>query len=300
MSVAILGAGAIGVSFAARCCANGIPVFLLESNSHRAQAARSEFAERKPTESWAELAITDNLGEAVSDAYFVIECITERLDAKRNLFAELDPLIDPDRTTVASSSSVFLPSDVFSGLNLARSALVAHPLNPPEAIPMVELVPAPATSAEAMKAAEEFYSRIGMSPVKLNREIAGYVSNRLQAALLREAYLLVRDGIINADGVDTVVRSGLGRRWAFYGPFEVADLNTRGGIDAHAARLGDAYGRQAEERGSTNPWRDRDLIESVTKERRHLLPIDEWDTANAEREAKVRALSELIAKLEEK
>lgn len=300
MSVAILGAGAIGVSFAARCCAAGLPVSMLEADPARAQAARAEFSERNPDETWAELTMTASVGDAVRNATFVIECITERLDAKRNLFETVDQYIDLASTTVASSSSVLMPSEIFDGLAMAASALVAHPLNPPEAIPMVELVPSPSTEPITMDRAEAFYSEIGMSPVRLSREVSGFVSNRLQAALLREAYMLVSDGIIDADGVDTVVRDGLGRRWAFYGPFEVADLNTRGGIGAHATRLGGAYGRQAEQRAGANPWRNAALIDEVERQRRAILPLDDWSTANAQREAKLRALSDLISKLEER
>jgi 3-hydroxyacyl-CoA dehydrogenase len=115
-----------------------------------------------------------------------------------------------------------------------------------------------------------------MSPVRVNFEIEGFVYNRLQGALLREAYCLVRDGVISVDELDRVVREGLGRRWAVIGPFETVDLNTRGGIAVHGPRMRDAYARMGALRGQDDPWTD-DLIEQVTAERRAQLPLDGWD-----------------------
>lgn len=308
--VAVIGAGAIGLSFAARFAVAGTPVRVYETNVERREQARTEFAARlalladadliqSPTAS-AVVEFTDSLHATVDDVVLVQECISESLPAKHALLAELARL---DRTladsaAIASSSSVLVPSVIFDGSPLAARGLVAHPLNPPDSIPLVEIVPGPATTSETMTNVENLYSHVGMYPVRLNREVTGFVSNRLQAALLREAYLLVADGIIDPDGVDAVVRQGLGRRWAFYGPFEVADLNTLGGIAAHAERLGGAYGRQAEMRGGSNPWLNADLVAQVAVARREQLPLDEWLSATAERDAKVRGLARLISNLE--
>ena len=110
--------------------------------------------------------------------------------------------------------------------------------------------------------AEVFFGSVGMVPVTLAREVEGFVFNRLQGALLREAYCLVRDGVVTAEGVDRAVRDGLGRRWAVLGPFETAALNVRGGVAAHAARMGEAYARMGAERGQHDPWTS-ELIEGV-------------------------------------
>ena len=112
--------------------------------------------------------------------------------------------------------------------------------------------------------------------MRVRREIEGFIFNRLQGAVLREAYCLVRDGVASVEDVDRVVRLGLGRRWAVIGPFETADLNTRGGIAAHAERLGPAYSRMGADRGQDDPWTP-DLVAQVTAERRALLPIERWD-----------------------
>jgi len=93
---------------------------------------------------------------------------------------------------------------------------------------------------------------------------------------LREAYCLVRDGVASVDDVDEVVRSGLGRRWSIIGPFETADLNTRGGLESHAAKMGQAYERMGAERGQHDPWTP-DLVAAATAQRRKLLELADWD-----------------------
>lgn len=310
--IAIIGAGAIGLSFAARFAMSGAEVRVYEADADRRSASEREFADRltllvdagllnDALDASARVGFPAELAETVDGVVLVQEAISESLPAKHALLADLAALADrlaPD-AVIASSSSVLVPSATFADSPLAARGLVGHPINPPDSIPLIELVPSPQTSPEVMTKADLVYRAAGMRPVRLNHEIAGFVSNRLQAALLREAYLLVADGVIEPDGVDTVVREGLGRRWAFYGPFEVADLNTRGGIAAHAQRLGGAYGTQAELRAGANPWSDADLVARVVEARRQRLPLDEWLGATSERDAKVRRLARLITEIEE-
>jgi 3-hydroxyacyl-CoA dehydrogenase len=115
-----------------------------------------------------------------------------------------------------------------------------------------------------------------MSPVRVRREVEGFVYNRLQGAVLREAYCLVRDGVVAVDDLDRVMRDGLGRRWAVVGPFETVDLNTRGGIVEHARRMGPAYERMGAERGQHDPWGNA-LVAEVDRQRRAVLPLSEWE-----------------------
>ncbi len=185
----------------------------------------------------ARVTTTGALADAVADAEHVQECAPERVDLKRELFAELDRLA-PDDASLASSSS-FLPASAFADEVAGRArCLVAHPGNPPHLLPAVELVPAPFTDPAVVDRLAALLESVGMSPVRLKREVDGFVFNRLQGAVLREAYCLVRDGVIDVEDLDRVVRDGLGRRWAVVGPFETVDLNTRGGIAAHAERMG--------------------------------------------------------------
>jgi 3-hydroxyacyl-CoA dehydrogenase len=115
-----------------------------------------------------------------------------------------------------------------------------------------------------------------MSVVHVRKEVTGFIFNRLQGAVLREAWCLVRDGVATVEDVDRTVRDGLGRRWALIGPFETSDLNTRGGLAAHAPRMGPGYERMGAERGQHDPWTP-ELVDRVVAQRREILPLDQWE-----------------------
>jgi hypothetical protein len=172
--------------------------------------------------------------EAAAEAAYVQECAPESLELKRELFARLDKAAPPE-TILASSSSALAASAIAGKLAGRGRCLVAHPGNPPYLLPIVELVPAPFTRPEIVDRARGARGA-ELSVVRVRAEIEGFVFNRLQGALLREAYCLVRDGVLGVDDVDRVVRLGLGRRWGVIGPFETIDLNTRGGIECTLSR----------------------------------------------------------------
>ena len=145
-------------------------------------------------------------------------------------------------------------------------------------------VPAPFTSEQTIRRAQEVLGSVGMSPVLVHGEPEGFVFNRLQGALLREAYCLVRDGVVSPADVDRVVKEGLGRRWAVLGPFETSHLNTRGGIRRHAELMGPAYERMGAERGQHDPWTP-DLVATVAADLEARLPMDHWEEYVADRDA---------------
>lgn len=153
-------------------------------------------------------------------------------------------------------------------------------------------MPTPFTETAAVDRAAALFAGAGMRPVRVGKEVEGFVFNRLQGALLREAYCLVRDGVASVEDIDTVVRDGLGLRWSLIGPFETVDLNTRGGIASHAQKMGPAYKRMGAERGQHDPWTP-DLVEKVAGARRSALPLDQWEDRVAWRD---RALMELVAR----
>lgn len=309
MKIAVVGAGSIGAGWAIVFARAGFPVAL-----HDLAASQLEAAQRVIAERLAELHDFTLLGEpaatiaaritcepdleiAVADAELVIEAAPERLDIKKALFARLAAATG--RTTVlASSSSAITASAIADGLAERHRCLVAHPGNPPYLLPVVELVPAPFTSDDMVETARTLFSAAGMSVVTLAREIEGFVFNRLQGAMLREAYCLVRDGVIGVDELDTVIRDGLGMRYAFIGPFETSDLNVRGGIAAHAARMAPAYERMGAERGQHDPW-TADLVDKVATQRREKLPLADWDGRVAWRDRRLMALSRLKRDLRE-
>ncbi len=285
--VAVVGAGSIGTSWSIVFARGGHPVALHDTDAGRLSAAAAELATRlraledagllaEPAAAIAErVRMHDRLEPALAGAVHVQECAPEQLELKRELFATLDRLAPPE-AVIATSSSALTMSQIAEGLDGRARCLVVHPANPPHLLPIVELVPAPFTDAAVVEATAGLLAAAGMSPVLVRREIEGFVYNRLQGALLREAYCLVRDGVIGVEELDRVVRDGLGRRWAVVGPFETVDLNTRGGIAEHARRMGPAYARMGAERGQDDPW-DEDLVARVSAARRAVLPLSEWE-----------------------
>jgi L-gulonate 3-dehydrogenase len=301
-SVAIVGAGSIGTALTIVFARAGFAVRVQDPDERRRAAAPDEIAARiadlasfglvqeaQPT-ILGRIVFTGSLGEAVAGADYVQECAPERLDLKRELFAALDRLAPP-AAVLASSSSAIPPSLLAADLPGRARCLVAHPGNPPYLLSVVEIVPAPFTSSEAITVAEQLCAHAGLAPIRVQKEVEGFVFNRLQGALLREAYCLVRDGVASVDDVDRLVRDGLGLRWSIIGPFETADLNTRGGIASHAEKMGPAYARMGAERGQKDPWTS-ELVAAVEQERRRRLPLDQWAERVAWRDRAIMAVLE--------
>jgi 3-hydroxyacyl-CoA dehydrogenase len=201
--------------------------------------------------------------------------VPEKLDIKRDVFHQLGAHSEPT-AVLASSSSAIAASEFASATPASDRVLIGHPGNPPYLIPVIEVVPSPLTASDVVDRATEIYRAAGLKPVHVRKELEGFIFNRLQGAVLREAYCLVRDGVASVDDIDEVMRSGLGRRWTFIGPFETSDLNTRGGLESHAEKMGPAYERMGAERGQHDPWTP-DLVADVVGQRRSILPLDDWD-----------------------
>lgn len=277
--VTILGAGSIGVSFAILFATNGFDVTVYDPVDEALPRAAEDLALRLKQlgTDTDRITFATDLTAALADARFVQECAPERVELKRALLTQAAEHTTAD-VPLASSSSAIVPSEITRGLapEVAVRILVGHPGNPPYLLPVVEVVPSPSTSAAIVASATAVYRSAGMRPVLVRKEVEGFVFNRLQGALLREAYCLVRDGVATVDDIDEVVRSGLGPRWSVIGPFETSDLNTRGGIASHAAKMGPAYERMGAERGQHDPWTP-DLVAEVTAQRRALLDLDDWD-----------------------
>ena len=302
LTVAIVGAGSIGTAFALLFARAGLTVRVEDPDAGRRASAPKEIAAR--LEDLASFGLVQEdapaviqritfagtLAEAATDADYVQECAPESLELKRQLFAELDRLA-PRSAVLASASSAIQPSRFAAGLPGQDRCLVAHPGNPPYLLSVIEIVPAPFTSPDTVSRAEQICARAGLTPVRVRKEVEGFVFNRLQGALLREAYCLVRDGVASVEDIDRLIRDGLGLRWSVIGPFETADLNTRGGIAAHAEKMGPAYARMGAERGQDDPWTP-DLVGRVDQERRTRLPLDQWAERVAWRD---RALMAMLA-----
>lgn len=298
-AVFILGAGAIGTAFAATFRAAGWDVTLCDAS----QGARETALETIDRHS-SSLKRAGHAASALPGCVQVIDAIPqgrhfalaleagpERQAIKAELFAQMLGQFGPD-TIFATASSAIPMSEILPDPADQARCLVAHPGNPPSLIRVIELVPAPGTLAATMETADTLFRAAGFDPVPLNAEVPAFVFNRLQSALLREAYRLVEENVIDVEGVDRLVRDGLGLRWALSGPFETADLNTAGGIRGHAERLGPAYAAIGAARGETNPDWPPALVDRVEAERRAQLPEAELPTRRAWRET---ALADLLA-----
>lgn len=287
-AVAVLGAGSIGVAFAVLFAIGGTRVRVWDKFPDVLDPAAADLRARLELlaahgltaegvdEIVARVAFLHGLAPALAGVDLVQECAPEKAEVKRQLFREAVALA-PDTAILASSSSALPPSSLASALgSAAPRVIVAHPGNPPYLLPVIEIVPSPDTRPEIVERSLALYRAAGLRPVLVRREVEGFVFNRLQGALLREAYCLVRDGVASVDDVDEVVRNGLGRRWSVIGPFETVDLNTRGGIESHADKMGPAYARMGAERGQHDAWTD-ELVATVTAARRAILPLERWE-----------------------
>ena len=300
--IAILGAGLIGTSFAAVFRDSGATVTLVDPDSKAREAAPDSIERHiaaialsgQSSDSGGSVKLAATLEEDSAGLELVIECGPERLDAKQAIFADLLARTD-DHTVLVTASSALTMSRILPDPRDQVRCLVAHPVNPPSVLRLIELCPAPGTDPEITRKARRVFSDSGFQPVVLGHEIEGFILNRLQGAVLREAYRLVDDGIANPDDIDLVMRTGLGPRWALSGPFETADLNTPGGILDHAVRMGPAYKRMGEVRGERVDWRP-DLVERVAKAREAVLP--EAQRA-ARRDWRAQAVARLIAARDE-
>jgi 3-hydroxyacyl-CoA dehydrogenase len=170
------------------------------------------------------LTVQSDPAAAVAAADFVIEAGPERLDVKQALFAALDEAAAPD-VVLASSSSGFGPSAFQAACRHPERVVVAHPFNPPHLVPLVEVVAGRSTSEDTVQATMTVMAGLGRSPVRVRAELPGHVVNRLQAALWREAYDLVRRGAISVADLDWAVADGPGLRWALLGPIATQHLS---------------------------------------------------------------------------
>jgi 3-hydroxyacyl-CoA dehydrogenase len=166
---------------------------------------------------------TTSLSDAVADADVVIEAVFEDLALKQSVFARLDEHA-PEHAILASNSSTFMPSQMAQATGRPERVLVAHYFNPPHLLPLVEVVKGPQTSEEAARVMYDLLAGIGKQPVLVQKEAPGFIANRIQIAMQREALAIVERGIASPADVDRVVRASFGRRLPFAGPFEIADI----------------------------------------------------------------------------
>ena len=277
---AVIGAGEIGVAMAAVFLDAGVEVEIVEPSDTVRKCIPDRLGEFQREMVDAGLASPKSDGQFSIHAAItllpdvteiVFEAGPEDVATKRQIFASLRERLGPD-TPIATTSSAITVSRMVKAPEDRRASLVAHPANPPSLIRAIECVPSPETDPAVTERVMAFLESVGFAPIRIRREVEGFAMNRLQSALLREAYRLVDAGIVDVEGADRLVSEALGPRWALSGPFETADLNTPGGLRAHAERLGAAYGRIGTQNGEKGlPWPEA-LVDKVVRQRRAVIP----------------------------
>jgi 3-hydroxyacyl-CoA dehydrogenase len=282
-AVAVIGAGLVGMGWAVVFARAGINVRMYDTNEAVLKAAPDLIHEQlkgleqhgllseSPLEVLRRISPCSSLESVLAGAAYVQESILERVDLKRQLMEDLQRYDDGKRIVGSSTSGI--PASKFTqGMEIAPRVVIVHPVNPPSLVPLVELVPSPETSKQTLDFARELMTAVKQTAITVHREIEGFVLNRLQAVLLREAWALVEDGIVSAEDLDKTVRDGLGWRWSFMGPFETIHLNAVGGVADYAARLGPLYRQIAASRTHETPWGE-DLIASVEAQMLDRVPL---------------------------
>ncbi len=300
----VIGAGSIGIAWCLVFARAGSNVRIFDIDAEKIREAGLDLSARlemldkfgllneKREVILARVQYFTDLAAALVGAEYVQECAPERIELKREIFRELDTLTK-ENVILASSSSAIPASEFAQGLSGRHRCIVVHPGNPPYLLPVAEVVPAPFTSHEVVTLTTEILRSVRMKPILVNKEIEGFVFNRLQGALLREAYCLVRDGVVSATDIDRIVTEGLARRWAVIGPFATSALNVQGGIKAHVARMGLTYESMGKLRGQNDPWTP-ELTDLVAKEIDELLPIENWSSNVLQRDEALIELSRLV------
>jgi len=238
--VAVVGAGLIGRSWAIVFAGGGFEVTLYDDGRDVAEKAQglADLAERgDPQAAAARVRLAADLTDALDGATLVQENLPEHIEVKRAVFSELDRLAAPE-AILASSTSAIVASRFTEELKGRHRCLVAHPVNPPHLVPLVELVGAPWTAPAVIAKAKAIYEAVGQAPIIVKREIEGFILNRLQAVLRSEAFRLVGDGYVTPQDLDKTLKDGLGLRWSFMGLFKTMELNAPAGIADYCQRYG--------------------------------------------------------------
>ncbi len=300
--VAIIGSGLIGRAWAISFARGGHRVMLFDSNPKAVPSALTAIAGllanleavnmlggQTAAEVRARMEAAGSLEAALAGAAHVQENAPEDVEIKRALFAKLDAAADR-QAVLASSSSAILPSRFTAGLAGRSRCLVAHPINPPYLIPAVELVPAPWTDPAVVERTRQRLTLIGQVPIVMRRELGGFIMNRLQGALLHEAFRLVAEGYASTEDVDAGICKGIGLRWAFMGPFETIDLNAPGGVRDYVNRYEGLYQHLAQSQAVPVQW-SGEVLDRVEAERRRRLPRIDLAARQQWRDRRLMALA---------
>jgi len=300
--VAIVGTGFIGRAWAISFARAGHDVALWDAKPDATAdalsyialvlpdlAANDLLAGGTPAAVRARIGATETLEAAVEGAEHIQENAPEDLVVKRQVMAALDCAAAP-QAVIASSTSALLPSSFTERLTGRARCLVVHPLNPPYVIPAAEVVPSPWTDPKVVLRTADFLRACGHAPIVMKRELDGFVMNRMQGALLEEAFRLVADGYASVEDIDVALRDGLALRWCFMGPFETIDLNAPGGVRDYVERYQPIYSRLFPSTQRRVEW-SGPVVDTVEAERRKRLPAAALGDRQAWRDRRLMALA---------
>lgn len=304
-TIAILGAGLIGCSWAAMFAASGRRIHLFDSHIDSLACFREFWSSAQKTlaDGWPatafeslDVVVFDSAAAAVANADFIQENIPERLEAKRQLYAGIENALRPG-VVISTSSSGLKLSDLQSGLKDPSNLIIGHPFNPPHIIPLVELYGNDRTNTRAIEIAHELYEACGKKTITLKREVMGHVANRLQAALWREAIHLVAEDVVSVRDVDIAISEGPGMRWAVMGPHMLLNLGGGpAGIKAYCDQFRDSYTEWWDDLGKPQltPETVQRLIDGLKEE----VGQRDYDALRKERDSKLVALRSAIRKID--
>ncbi len=298
--IAIIGAGMIGrawaIVFAKKC-----DEIVLYDTSHEAiensmiqisiqaqELYKLGLLNEEPNEFLKKISVTNNLKKSLEDVYYIQECGPEDIKIKRSVFSRLDELVKKN-IAIGSSTSGIKASSFSKGLNNPERCLVVHPVNPPSLVPLVEIVPSDLTERKITEFVIKLMEEVGQKPILVKKEIDGFILNRLQGALLNEAFKLVSMGYVDSYDLDKTVKYGLGLRWSFMGPMETIDLNAPGGVSDYARRYGPIYHNVASEL-EAKKW-DKTFYQKVEDEQRLVRSLEANKSRQKWRDKRLMALA---------
>jgi L-gulonate 3-dehydrogenase len=301
---AVIGLGPIGASWTVAFARSGLPVSVFDVDAARRDAIADEcrrsftglgMTAEAILAAMGLVSVATTLADAVAGADYVQEAASETLEVKRALFAALDAACGPETLIVSSTSA--MPLTTFAAELPGRERmLIAHPATPPHLLPVVELVPAPFTPERTVARTAALMAAIGQSPIVVRKEVRAFVMNRILAAMFVEMGRLIGDGVVSPRDADAAIRDGFALRWAFLGPLEGADLNNAGGIEEYLTKYNSLYEDYARETKGSAPVFTRELIETIARDMRARVPLENIPERRLWRDESIMALRELRAK----
>lgn len=303
--IAIVGSGLIGQFWAMIFASGGYQVSIYDIDAQQVSRALALIREKmqryeqqgclKGTTSASQQAelITGHtdLAECLEGACYLQECVPESVELKTKVFQQLDSMLT-DTMVAASSSSCLGPSQFAGGMKHKDRVVVAHPVNPPYFLPLVEIVPGPWTSPDVLAKTRTIMEKVGQSPVTLKKEVPGFALNRIQYAVINECWSMLKEGILSPEDIETVMKDGLGPRYAFIGPLETMHLNADGIVD-YCHRYADGAYRVGQTMAAPPVQYDIPTAEKVLQAFQSNIPKEQIPDRRHWRDDQLAALAKL-------